>query len=138
MATLREEDGLDVSETTSEVGNVTAMLALSEQVKFVVSDTQVSAFAGCEQWNVATTILGGLCIWQPSCLRALPLCFISCVEMRVVGVFAIVSLLVRLLYFEISSVLRHRIHWFHRTYLSGPGVPTRSSCLSRCLAQAAS
>ena len=40
MATLREEDGLDVSETTSEVGNVTAMLALSEQVKFVVSDTQ--------------------------------------------------------------------------------------------------
>ncbi len=32
MASLREEDGLGVTETTSEAGNVSAMLALSEQV----------------------------------------------------------------------------------------------------------
>lgn len=56
MATLREEDGLGVSETTSEVGNVTAMLALSEQVKEMVSDIRLSlpATSGLwEEWECA-------------------------------------------------------------------------------------
>lgn len=56
MSTLREEDSLGVGETASEVGNVTAMLALSEQVKFVVSDILVAGWRGtlassCRSWK---------------------------------------------------------------------------------------
>lgn len=41
MATFRAEEGVGVSETASEVGNVTAMLALSEQVRCDIRYTAV-------------------------------------------------------------------------------------------------